>query len=310
MITALAGGVGAARFLNGLMRIVDPLEITAIVNTADDDTFLGLHVSPDIDSIIYTLAGASDLQQGWGLAGESFRTIEAASRFGEPTWFRLGDLDIATHLYRTKRLNEGASLTTVTAELRRSWGLAINLIPMSDDPIRTKITVSERPDHELAMQEWFVRERSAPAVQSVRFEGAETALPAPGVVDAIDTAAAIIVCPSNPVISIGPILAVPTVLDALTRRRASVIAVSPIVGGAPVKGPADRLMAPLGIEVSPVGIARLYAPWCSTLVLDAIDAHHVPEVEALGVRAVVADTMMLSPEIAARLASQVLGAVA
>jgi LPPG:FO 2-phospho-L-lactate transferase len=310
MITALAGGVGAARFLAGLTQVVAATEVTAIVNTADDETFLGLHVSPDIDSIIYTLAGASDVEQGWGLAGESYRTIEAASRFGEPTWFRLGDLDIATHLFRTRRLREGASLSEVTAEIVRAWNLELRLLPMSDHPVRTRITVDNAKRDELAMQEWFVRERSQPPVAAVHFAGADESRPATGVLDAIANAETIIVCPSNPVISIGPIISVPGILQALTDRRDSVVAVCPIVGGAPVKGPADRLMAPLGIEVSPVGVARHYAAWCSTLVLDVVDAHHAPAVEALGVRAVVTDTMMRTPDIAAALAAAVLKAAA
>ena len=308
MITALAGGVGAARFLSGLIQVVDPRQITTIVNTADDEHFLGLHVSPDIDSIIYTLAGASDVQQGWGLAGETYRTIDAASRFGEPTWFRLGDLDIATHLFRTRRLHEGATLTEVTQELVQSWGLSLTLLPMTDDAVRTRITVDDSARTMLAMQEWFVRERSQPPVAAVDFDGAVGSRPALGVLDAITNAETVVVCPSNPVISIGPILAVPGILARLTARRESVVAVCPIVGGAPVKGPADRLMAPLGIEVSPVGIARHYAPWCATLVLDTVDAHFAPHVEALGVRAVVTDTMMRSPEVSAALAHTVLKA--
>ena len=264
MITALAGGVGAARFLSGLTQVAEPDQITAIVNTADDETFLGLHVSPDIDSIIYTLAGASDTQQGWGLAGETYRTIEAASRFGEPTWFRLGDLDIATHLFRTRRLREGATLTQVTSELAQAWGLSLKLLPMSEQAVRTRITVDNDTRDVLALQEWFVRERSQPPVAAVDFAGAASARPAVGVLEALADAETIVVCPSNPVISIGPILAVPGILTQLAARRESVVAVCPIVGGAPVKGPADRLMAPLGIEVSPVGIARHYAHFCAT----------------------------------------------
>ncbi len=312
MITALAGGVGAARFLSGLTQVVAPNRIMAIVNTGDDETFLGLHVSPDIDSIIYTLAGASDVEQGWGLAGETYRTIEAASRFGEPTWFRLGDLDIATHLFRTRRLHEGATLTEVTREISASWGLHLTILPMSNDPVRTRITIvnANAQRETLAMQEWFVRERCQPPVEAVDFSGATTSRAAPGVLDAIEHADAVIVCPSNPVISIGPILSVPHIVEQLTQRRDSVIAICPIVGGAPVKGPADRLMTPLGIEVSPLGVARQYESWCSTLVIDEVDAHYAPQIEALGVRAIVTDTMMRSPEVAASLASAVLTAVA
>ena len=307
MITALAGGVGAARFLSGLVHAVEPATITAIVNTGDDDVFYGLRVCPDIDSVIYTLAGASDTIQGWGLADESFRTIAELERFGEPAWFRLGDLDLATHIHRTNRLRQGATLDVVTRELARSWGLTLNVLPMTNDAVATRITSTDGADY--AMQEWFVRERCNPPVASVRFDGAQAARPAPGAIAAIDSADCVVVCPSNPVISIGPILAVPGILEALLARRADTVAICPIVGGAPVKGPADRLMLPLGIEVSPVGIAKQYAPWCATLVLDEIDAHYVEAVEAEGVRAVVADTMMHNSEIAAKLATIALQAI-
>lgn len=308
MLAALAGGVGAARFLSGLVQAVPPAEVVAIVNTADDDEFHGLHVSPDLDSVTYTLAGAANAAQGWGLEGETFTTLTALERYGVPTWFRLGDRDLATHLYRTQRLRAGATLSEVTAEIARAWGVACTLRPMTDDPVRTRITVAG--GRELAMQEWFVRERAEPPVVAVRFAGADAARPAPGVLDALAAADAILVCPSNPVVSIGPILAVPGVRDVLAARRARVVAVSPIVGGAPVKGPADRLMAPLGIDVSCVGVAAHYAPWCATFVIDATDAARAPEVAALGVRPVVADTMMRSPQVAAALAREALAAVA
>jgi len=311
MLAALAGGVGAARFLDGLLRVVPPSDVVVVVNTADDDEFHGLHVSPDLDSVTYTLAGASNTAQGWGLEGETFATLDALARFGVPTWFRLGDKDLATHVYRTQRLRAGMPLSAVTAEISAAWGLDVRLLPMSDDRVRTRITVArEHGTEELAMQEWFVGERAESPVVAVRFEGAETARPAPGVLEALRDADTIVVCPSNPVISIGPLLAVPGIRDVLAARRARVVGVSPIVGGAPVKGPADRLMAPLGIDVSCVGVARAYADICSSFVIDAVDAARAPEVEAVGVRAVVADTMMRSPEIAAALAERTLAAVA
>ncbi|MDP9333808.1 MAG: 2-phospho-L-lactate transferase [Actinomycetota bacterium] len=311
MLATLAGGVGAARFLAGLVRVVPPDDVVAIVNTADDDEFHGLYVSPDLDSVTYTLAGASNLAQGWGLERETFATLDALARYDVPTWFRLGDKDLATHLFRTARLRAGVPLSTVTAEITRAWSVDVRLLPMTDDPVRTRITV-QRPDRveELAMQQWFVGERAEPPVVAVRFEGAEHARPAPGVLEALTLADTIVICPSNPVVSIGPILAVPGVRDALAARRDRVVAVSPIVGGAPVKGPADRLMAPLGIEVSCVGVARAYAEFCSSLVIDAVDAERAAEVEAVGVHAVVTDTMMRSPEIAAALAAETLAAVA
>jgi LPPG:FO 2-phospho-L-lactate transferase len=312
MLAALAGGVGAARFLAGLVRCVEPRTISVVVNTGDDEEFFGLHVAPDLDSVTYTLAGASNVEQGWGLQGETFRTIEALSRFGEPTWFRLGDLDLATHIFRTRRLRDGAPLSTVTAEIVASWDLGVQLLPMTDDHVRTRITC-EREDgtlEELAMQEWFVRERAEPPVVSVRFDGADTSRPAPGVLDALETADTIVICPSNPVISIGPILAVPGVRDVLERRRDRVVAVCPIIDGAPVRGPADRLMAPLGIEVSPAGVARHYRDFCATLVIDERDAAHADAVRAAGVRPVVTETLMRSPQIAAELAQRTLASVA
>lgn len=312
MLATLAGGVGAARFLAGLVRVVPAPDVVAIVNTADDDEFHGLYVSPDLDSVTYTLAGASNVAQGWGLEGETFATLDALARYEVPTWFRLGDKDLATHLFRTERLRAGAALSEVTAEISRAWSVAARLIPMTDDPVRTRITVQRDSGRveELAMQRWFVGERAEPPVVSVRFEGAERARPAPGVLEALTLADVIVICPSNPVISIGPILAIPGVREMLVARRDRVAAVSPIVGGAPVKGPADRLMAPLGIEVSCVGVARAYAEFCSSLVIDAVDAHRATEVEAAGVHAVVTDTMMRSPEIAAALAAETLAAVA
>jgi LPPG:FO 2-phospho-L-lactate transferase len=312
VLAALAGGVGAARFLAGLTRVVAGPDVVAVVNTADDDEFHGLRVSPDLDSVTYTLAGASNSEQGWGLAGETFATLDALRRYDVPTWFQLGDKDLATHLFRTERLRAGEPLSRVTAEIVAAWGIDVTVLPMSDDAVRTRITV-HRPGgrtEELAMQEWFVGERAEPPVASVRFEGADLARPAPGVLEALRTAETIVICPSNPVISIAPILSVPGVRDVLVARRARVVGVSPIVGGAPVKGPADRLMAPLGMEVSCVGVAREYAPLCSTLVIDAVDAARAGEVEAAGVHAVVTDTMMRSPEIAAALAQQTLAAVA
>ena len=307
MITALAGGVGAARFLRGLVQVVDPADVTVIVNTADDDWFHGLYVSPDLDSVTYTLAGAENPDTGWGLVGETFTTVDALARYGEETWFRLGDRDLATHLFRTRLLRDGATLSEATARITGAWELAPRLLPMTDDRVATRITT---PAGELAMQEWFVRERSEPEVVGVRFAGADAAAPAPGVLDAIADADTILVCPSNPVISIGPILAVPGVRDTLVARRDRVIGVSPIVAGKPVKGPADRLMGPMGIDVSCVGVAREYRPFCSALVIDTGDAARAGEIEAFGVRAVVADTLMTDARVAAALARDTLAAVA
>ncbi len=308
---ALAGGVGAARFLRGLVAVVPADEVTAIVNTADDDTFHGLHVSPDIDSVVYTLAGAADPARGWGLEGESYAALGALERYGVETWFRLGDRDLATHIYRSLRLREGVTLSTATAEIASAWGVRSRLLPMTDSVVSTRIEVDDGGGarRELRMQEWFVRDRCEPLVLGVRFDGAETAQAAPGVLEALAGAETILICPSNPVISIGPILAVDGIREILVSRRRHVVGVSPIVGGAPVKGPADRLMRALGIEVSCAGVARTYADLCGTLVIDAVDEEHAPEVEAAGVRAVVADTLMRNPEVAADLARRALEAV-
>ena len=312
MLTALAGGVGAARFLRGLVQVVDPADVTVVVNTGDDDWFHGLLVCPDLDTVTYTLAGAENPEHGWGLAGETFATAASLDRYGVPTWFRLGDRDLATHLFRTQRLAAGASLSQVTEEIRTAWDVGPRLLPMSDSPVATRID-TRTPDgdvHELRMQEWFVRDRAEPPVVAVRFEGAGAARPGPGVLDALEQAETIFVCPSNPVISIGPILAVPGIRDVLVRRRERVVGVSPIVAGAPIKGPADRLMAPLGIEVSCVGVAHAYRDFCSTLVIDAGDEERASEVDAQGVRAVVADTVMRDARVAAALARHTLAAVA
>jgi LPPG:FO 2-phospho-L-lactate transferase len=238
--------------------------------------------------------------------------MAALERYGVPTWFRLGDRDLATHLYRDERLRAGAPLSTITTEISDKWGVRSRILPMTDERVTTRIDVrgSDGEVSELRMQEWFVRERAEPPVAAVRFEGAAGAAPAPGVLEALDHAETIVVCPSNPVISIGPIVAVPGVRDALRRRRDRVVGVSPIIAGAPVKGPADRLMGPLGMEVSCVGVARAYRDFCSTLVIDAGDAARAAEVEALGVRAVVADTLMRDARVAAALARHTLDAVA
>jgi len=323
-IAALAGGVGAARFLRGLVRAMPAEEVVVVGNTGDDEVFHGLHVSPDLDTVTYTLAGAVGAT-GWGLADDTFRTLEAYARYGEPTWFRLGDADLATHLYRTSRLREGATLTEVTAEIALAWGVKARLLPMTDDRVATVIDVvaaaaadaalvggtppippGDGEPVTMAMQEWFVRERAQPPVAAVRFEGAAQAKPGPAVLDALAEADAVLLCPSNPVISIGPILALPGVRDVLRARRAQVVGVSPIIRGATVKGPADRLMAAAGIEVSCAGVASIYADICATLLVDESDADRVPDVESHGVRAAVAPILMRDADGAAELARRAL----
>jgi LPPG:FO 2-phospho-L-lactate transferase len=314
VITALAGGVGAARFLIGLLAVVDPTEVTAVVNTGDDIEMHGLHVSPDLDTVTYTLAGAINPQLGWGLTGETWTAMGALDRYGARspqgstaggTWFRLGDRDLATHLYRTHRLREGASLSLVTAEIVRAWDLGLRLIPMTDDAVETRVTVGGT---EIGFQEYFVARAHSVAVSAVRFAGTATAHPAPGVLEAIGGAERIVVCPSNPIVSIGPIRAVPGIEEALVSRRQATVAISPIIAGAAVKGPADRMMAELGHLASVVGVARLYAPIAATLVIDEADAGLADAVAAEGLSCVVAPTLMHRPLEAAALAKTVLTA--
>ena len=304
MLVALAGGVGAARFLRGLVAVAPPSEITAVVNTGDDIVLHGLHVSPDLDTVTYTLAGAVNAETGWGLAGESWAAMEALERYGGATWFRLGDRDLATHLYRTHRLGEGASLSSVTSEIARAWGLEVRLVPMTDERVDTKVTIAG--EGEVGFQDYFVARRHAVPVTAVRFAGAETARPAPGVLDAIAAAERVVVCPSNPLVSIGPLFAVPGLREAVAARRSDVVAVSPIVAGAALKGPADRMLSELGHEPSVVGVARLYADVASTLVVDEADAALARDVEAAGMRCVVAPTVMRTADDAAALARTVL----
>lgn len=307
-VTVLAGGVGAARFLSGLVQVVDPAAVTAVVNVGDDVILHGLHVSPDLDTVTYTLAGQVDPDQGWGLAGESWQAMATLERYGGETWFRLGDRDLGTHLYRTARLDAGAKLSEVTAEIAAAWGVRVRILPATDDFLRTMVTVEDPDGPELDFQTWFVRHRHEPRVRSIRFSGAERAMPAPGVLDAIAEAGTVVIAPSNPVVSIGPVLAVPGIEAAVEARREDVVAVSPIVAGAAVKGPADKLLADLGHEPSVVGVARLYAPLAGTLVIDEADADLAGAVEAEGMRCIVTRTMMREPGVAASLARAVLGA--
>ncbi|HUE08088.1 MAG TPA: 2-phospho-L-lactate transferase [Acidimicrobiales bacterium] len=313
MLVALCGGVGAARMLSGLVRVVPGDQITAIVNVGDDMVLHGLSISPDLDTVTYTLAGMDNRETGWGVAGESWAVMGELARLGGEDWFRLGDRDLATHLFRTGRLAAGQPLSVVTAAVCERRGIAVHMLPVTDDPLRTRVTLAAQSDlgpagTEVGFQDYFVRLAHDVPVQSVRFDGAAEARPAPGVIDALERAGLILVCPSNPVVSIGPLLAVPGVEHALRARRTDVVAVSPIVAGVALKGPADRMLRELGTEPSVVGVARLYASWVGTLVIDEADADHVAAVEAEGVRCVVAPTVMSSPERAADLAKVVLDA--
>ena len=306
-IAALAGGTGAAKLLRGLAASLDASTLTVVVNTGDDAEVWGLHVSPDLDSVMYALAGVLDTARGWGRADETFRCLAAMAVYGAPTWFTLGDRDLATHLVRTRVLHDGRPLSAITAELCRALGVAARMLPMSDDPVRTIIRT---PQGRVGFQEYFVRDKCQAQVVGVDYEGADRARPAPGVVDAIREADLIVVCPSNPVTSIGPIIAVRGIAEALAAARAPVVGVSPIVGGAAVSGPAGALMRARGLPVSPVGIARAYAPWLRTLLVAADDAACARELAAFGVRAVPTDVMMPDAARERALARAVLDAAA
>ncbi len=304
-MAVLSGGVGGARFLHGLCAEIPPGHVTAVVNVGDDFEPYGLHVSPDLDTVLYTLAGLIDEARGWGVEGDTPRALEQARRLGDEGWFWLGDLDLGLHLARASLLRRGASLSQASAALAARLGLEARLLPATDDRLRTHVRTDVG---ELDFQTWFVRRGQRDPVRALRLEGADVARPAPGVVDAIRTADLVVVAPSNPLISIGPILAVPGLREAVAARRAATVAVSPIVGGRALKGPAAAMLATLGHEVSPVGVARLYADVCGTLVLDEADADLAPAVEALGVRPVVASTVMARRDGRRRLARAVLEA--
>ena len=305
-ITALAGGTGAAKLLRGLARLIDPRDLTVVVNTGDDAEIWGLHVSPDLDTVCYTLSGVIDERKGWGLTGETFNTLDQIARFGEPAWFNLGDRDLATHLHRTRLLREGRTLSQVTQAVASALGVSARVLPMSDQPVRTRIL---GPDGWLAFQEYFVREKAQVDVRAVSYAGAARAHPAPGVVEALLTAEAVLVCPSNPITSVGPILAVPGPVEALRATEATVVAVSPIVGGDAVSGPAGRLMASAGLAVPAAGVARAYADWLDVLVFDERDRALAPEIERPGVRPVAAPTIMSGREAEVVLARRVLDAL-
>jgi LPPG:FO 2-phospho-L-lactate transferase len=313
-VAVISGGVGAARLLRGIVDVVDAREVTAIVNTGDDTELHGLHIAPDLDTITYTLAGAIDPERGWGLAGETWNVMAALERYAgvrpagslaAPTWFNLGDRDLATHLFRTARLDEGATLTEVTSEIARAWGLAISLLPMTDDRLRTMVTAMGHG--EIGFQDYFVRLHHDVAVEAVRFDHDDAGLSGPART-ALDTAEVVVIAPSNPLVSIGPIRALRGVDELLAGRRDTVVAVSPIVGGAALKGPADRMLAELGHESSVVGVAKLYRSIAATLVIDPADEPLIPAVEAAGMRCVVTPSVMTTLEVASGLAAVTLAA--
>jgi LPPG:FO 2-phospho-L-lactate transferase len=299
--------VGAAKFLRGLVRIAEPHRITIIVNTGDDEQFYGLHVAPDLDTITYTLAGVVNRKNGWGRAGESFRALGELERFYGPAWFNLGDRDLATHLYRSERLHEGAALSEVTAEIAARFRIKARILPMSNERVHTHVKLKGRPA--LPFQEYFVRRRARGSVEAIELRGIEQARPAPGVLEALAGADAVIIAPSNPFVSIGPILGVRGVREALRAVRDRVVAISPIVGGRSVKGPADRMLRGMGHEVSARGVANFYRDCAGAFVLDEADRRQLEAVRRLGINAVATDTIMSSPARAAALAAAALAAV-
>jgi len=292
-VLAFSGGVGGAKLALGLATVLPPDRLTLVVNTGDDEEFFGLHVAPDLDTVMYTLAGVVNAATGWGVAEETFHSLDMLGRYGAPTWFRLGDRDLATHVLRRQRLDEGRSLSEVTEELCHRLGVRHLIVPMSDHPVRT---VVETDEGELAFQSYFVERRCEPRVRGLRFERAVDALPAPGVARALRSASTLIFCPSNPWLSVDPILAVPGIREAVRAFRGRRLAVSPIVGGKALKGPADKIMSELGYDVSTIGIADYYRGLCDTLVIDEMDRGDVPAIEARGMSAYSTGTVMRTPE--------------
>ena len=298
-VVALAGGVGAARFLQGVIQVVPPEELCCVVNTGDDRDFHGLRVCPDLDIITYTLAGRINPETGWGLAGETWSALEELAKFGGETWFNLGDRDLATHIWRTQRLRSGATLVEVTREITRAFGLSLELLPMSEDPAPTRLL--RKGCVRCDFEEYLVRDRAPDDVLEIDLAAARAARPAKGVLAALREAETVLICPSNPVVSIGPIRAMSEVEEVLRARR-DAVAVSPIIAGAPVKGPADRLMRALGVEVSARGVAELYSPIAAGVVIDLEDADLAPDLEAGGMAVRVEQTLMNDSKISRELA--------
>ena len=302
-VTAICGGVGAAKLLIGVSRALAGPGVTAVVNTADDDEIYGVHVSPDLDIVTYWLAGIADTARGWGVAEDTFNLVEGLRELGTDAWFNLGDRDFATCVLRTSMLRSGASLSDVTAHVSDALGVVPAVLPMTDDRVRTRVATED--GRTLSFQEYFVKERCAPDVRAVSFEGAAEASPAPGVIDAIDAADVVVVCPSNPVVSIGPILAVPGIAGALARHP-FVVAVSPIVAGAAIKGPADRMLASLGHGSSATAVARMYGGFCDHFVVDLRDAGEVEAIQATGMACSALDTLMTDGTKSEKLARDLL----
>jgi LPPG:FO 2-phospho-L-lactate transferase len=302
-VTVLSGGIGGVKLVEGLQELLDPDALSVICNTGDDQEFWGLHVSPDVDTVLYTLSGLINRDQGWGLDSESFQALELLERYGEPTWFKLGDRDLATHILRTEWLREGQRLTEVTAELARRLGIACAVIPMSDDRLRTVVVT---PDGELDFQEYFVRRRFETPVDEVRFDGATLALPSPEALAAILGASTVMIAPSNPIASIGPMLAIRGLKEALAQATGMRIAISPLIGGEAVKGPTVPMMQAAGLPITPVGVAQAYEGLLDAIVIDRQDVAFKPALESEGLRVLVTDTLMEGFEGRLRLAAEVL----
>jgi len=303
MITALAGGVGAARFLTGLLKIVKEEDLSVIVNTGDDIEMFGLHISPDIDIVAYTLAGIVDEEKGWGVRGDTFQGLEMLKKLGLETWFSLGDKDLATHIFRTELLKKDFTLSEVTNKICHALGVNVKLLPMTNDKFETRIIVEEGSIH---FEEYFVKRGSKEKVLGVEFAGSANAKPAPEVIDSIMDSDIVIICPSNPIVSIGTILSVDGIRDALRKTRSKVVGISPIVAGAPIKGPADKMLRGLGFEVSAFGVARIYADFLDTFVIDDLDSAERSDIEKLGIRVKVTNTVMKTLENKIQLAKVVL----
>jgi len=301
-IVALAGGIGASKLLLGFNRVMDPRDLTVIVNTGDDIVLHGLSISPDLDIVTYTLAGLVNPDTGWGFRDETFRALEQLAVYGGPQWFHLGDRDLATHIHRTAMLRAGARLSEVADSIREALGVQAKILPMCDQPVPTMIETGQGRLH---FQEYLVERRAEPRVQAISFDGIERARPAPGVLEALEGARSIVICPSNPLISIGPILAVPGVREAMRKRRAHVVAVCPIVGGKSLKGPSDQMLAQLGHDVSALGLARMYQDICGTMVIDPVDSAQSAAIESLGMEVVIHPTVMRNVEDKERLARKV-----
>jgi LPPG:FO 2-phospho-L-lactate transferase len=302
-VCALAGGVGGAKLASGLQNVLPPGDLSVVVNTADDFDLWGLHICPDLDTVMYTLAGISNPETGWGIVNESFETLNMLESYGEETWFKLGDRDLATHILRTSRMRSGETLTEVTAGLSGVLGVNSAVLPMSDNPV---LTILETPAGRLEFQEYFVRRGQRDEVLGIELRGIQDAGPTERVLAAISEADAIVLCPSNPVVSVGPILALPGMTEALASSSAPKVAVSPIVGGRALKGPADRMLASLGHEVSATGVARMYASLVDGMVVDRTDEGERAGIEALGMRVLVTQSVMRDAEDRARLASETL----